>query len=116
MKMKRALCRWLCALLLLAQVSGCALFPKGQQVKRATAVPQPLLVGTITLVNTEQNFVLIDSTNSPGPLPDAALKTRGPDGAVAELKSGAIRRRPFTIADVVKGTPQVGDQVFQQPQ
>ena len=108
--------RSLLVVLLLTQFSGCALLPKGKPAKRATAVPQPLLVGTITLVNTEQNFVLIDSTNSPGPLPDAVLKTRGPDGAVAELKSGPVRRRPFTIADVVKGVPKVGDEVFQQPQ
>lgn len=108
--------RALFAVVLLAQFSGCALFPKGKQAKRATAVPQPLLIGTITLVNAEQKFVLIDSTNTPGPLPGAALKTRGADGAAAELKSGPIRRRPFAIADVVKGTPQVGDQVFQQPQ
>ncbi len=113
--MTRVLRRWLFAGLLLAPLAGCGLLPHGKTVKRATAVPQPLLVGTITLVNTEQHFVLIDSTNSPGPLPGAALKTRGPDGAVAELKSGAIRRRPFTIADVVKGAPQVGDQVFEQP-
>lgn len=114
--MTRALRRGRLAVLLLAPLAGCALQPHGKTVKRATAVPQPLLVGTITLVNTEQHFVLIDSTNSPGPQPDAALQTRGPDGAEAELKCGAIRRRPFAIADVVKGTPQVGDQVFQQPQ
>ena len=114
--MFRALRHLILVVLLLAHFPGCARLPKGKPVKRATAVPQPLLVGTITLVNAEQNFVLIDSTNSPGPLPDAVLKTRGPDGAVAELKSGPVRRRPFTIADVVKGEPKVGDEVFQQPQ
>ena len=108
------------ALLLLAQLSGCALLRGHKSAKRAApaapaAPPAPLLVGTITLVNDEQHFVLIDSTNSPSPLPDLALKTRGSSGETGELKAGVIRRRPFAIADVVKGTPQVGDQVFQQP-
>jgi hypothetical protein len=34
---------------------------------------------------------------------------------VAELKSSPIRRRPFAIADVIKGEPKVGDEVFQLP-
>lgn len=102
------------ALLLLVPLTGCGLWPRK---KSATPVgpPAPLLIGTITLVNTEQQFVLIDSTNSPGPLPDVTLQSHSSDGPVAELKSSAIRRRPFTIADIVKGTPKVGDQVFQPP-
>ena len=105
------------ALLLLTQLAGCALRLPHKQPKKAApaAPPAPLLVGTVTLVNDEQHFVLIDSTASPSPMPDVVLKTRGPGGETAELKAGAIRRRPFAIADVVKGTPKVGDQVFQQP-
>ena len=115
--MTRRLRRWVFALLLLAPLSGCALLRGRKSAKRAApaAPPAPLLVGTVTLVNEEQHFVIIDSTNSPSPLPDLALKTRGSSGETGELKAGAIRRRPFAIADVVKGTPQVGDQVFQQP-
>ncbi|MCE9609920.1 MAG: hypothetical protein K8R23_06895 [Chthoniobacter sp.] len=102
------------ALLLLTQLAGCGLLPRKKATKPA-APPAPVLVGTITLVNTEQHFVLIDSTSSSGPPPDVMLQSHAPDGPVAELKSSAIRRRPFTIADIVKGTPQVGDQVFQTP-
>ena len=76
---------------------------------------KPLLVGSITLVNTDGNFVLIDGGATPGPLPGAVLKTRTAAGESGELKAGDVRRRPFAIADIVKGTPQVGDQVFQQP-
>jgi hypothetical protein len=101
--------------LLAAHFFGCASSSKTKRAKRAVAVPQPMLVGTIMVVNAVQNFVLIDSTNSPGPLPDAALTTRSPDGAVAELKASPIRRRPFAIADVIKGEPKVGDEVFQLP-
>ncbi len=115
--MTRWLCRWLCAVLLLVQLSGCA--PrrprKPPKAPAPTPPPAPLLVGTVTLVNEEQHFVLIDSTTSSSPLPDVVLKTRGQGGETGELKAGAIHRRPFAIADLVKGTPKVGDQVFQQP-
>lgn len=85
-----------------------------RQAKRAIPVV-PILVGIITLVDEEGRFVLIDGGISPNPAPGAVLKSRPVSGEAAELKAVAIRKRPFAIADVVKGTPQVGDQVFQQP-
>ena len=103
------------AALLAAQISGCSLLrPHPKKANRAQ-VAKPLFVGTITLVNEDGHFVLIDSGMSPGPLPGAVLKCRTTAGESGELKAGDVRRRPFAIADVVKGTPRVGDQVFQQP-
>jgi hypothetical protein len=102
------------ALLIVTQLSGCALPRRRPKAKRATPAA-PLLVGTITLVNEDGHFVLIDSGMSPSPIPGAVLQSRAANGESGELKAGAIRRRPFAIADVIKGTPQVGDQVFQQP-
>ncbi len=102
-------------LLLAAQISGCTLLRPRPKKPKPAPVAKPLLVGTITLVNEDGHFVLIDSGASPGPMPGAVLKSRTPDGESGELKVGDVRRRPFAIADVVKGTPQVGDQVFQQP-
>lgn len=106
------------ALLLVAQLAGCALLrPRPKKAARATPA-KPLLVGTIRLVNEDGHFALIDSGMSPSPLPGAVLKSRaasGETGETGELKAGEVRRRPFAIADVVKGAPQVGDQVFQQP-
>lgn len=103
------------AALIAAQLSGCALLRP--RPKKAIRVPvaKPLLVGTITLVNEDGHFVLIDSGMSPGPMPGAVLKSSTSAGESGELKAGEVRRRPFAIADVIKGTPQVGDQVFQQP-
>lgn len=106
--------RLIFALLIVTQTSGCSLLrrrPKQQAAPR----PVPVLVGTITLVNEEGRFVLIDSGMNPGPWPGAVLKSHTASVESGELKAGAIRKRPFAIADVVKGTPQVGDQVFQQP-
>ena len=103
------------AALLAAQISGCTLLrPRPRKATRAP-VAKPLFVGTITLVNEDGHFVLIDSGMSPGPMPGAVLKSGTPAGESGELKAGEVRRRPFAIADVVKGTPQVGDRVFQQP-
>ena len=107
--------RCLFALLLAAQISGCAMFrPRPKKATLATHA-KPLLVGTIKLVNDDGHFALIDSGTSPGPLPGTVLTCRAASGETGELKAGEVRRRPFAIADVVKGTPQVGDQVFQQP-
>ncbi len=103
------------ALLLATQFSACALLrPRPKKAKRQPEA-QPFFVGTITVVNEDGHFVLIDSGASPGPMPGAVLKSRTPAGESGELKVGEIRRRPFAIADVLKGTPHVGDQVFQQP-
>ena len=103
------------ALLLATQISGCGLLFRGRKKATRAQAAKPLLVGTITLVNDDGHFVLIDSGMSPGPLPGAVLKCRTAVGESGELKAGDVRRRPFAIADVVKGTPRVGDQVFQQP-
>ncbi len=103
------------ALLLVTHLAGCALLrPRPKKTARDTSA-KPLLVGTIRLVNEDGHFALIDSGMSPSPLPGAMLKTRAASGDTGELKAGEIRRRPFAIADVVKGAPHVGDQVFQQP-
>ena len=104
------------AVLLAVQFSGCALVRSRPKKAIPVAPAKPQFVGTVSLVNDGGHFVLIDSGTSPGPLPGAVLKCRAASGGeTGELKAGEVRRRPFAIADVVKGTPQAGDQVFQQP-
>ncbi len=105
--------RLLTAVLCGGLLFGCAALRR-QQPKTAST-PVPLLVGTITLVNEEGRFALIDSGMNPSPEAGAVLKSRTAGAESGELKAGAIRKRPFAVADVIKGAPQVGDQVFQQP-
>ena len=108
--------RFIFAMLLAVQFSGCALVRSRPKKAIPVAPAKPQFVGTVSLVNDGGHFVLIDSGTSPGPLPGAVLKCRAASGGeTGELKAGEVRRRPFAIADVVKGTPQAGDQVFQQP-
>ncbi len=78
------------------------------------AVPtEPLLIGTVTLVNEMDHFVLIDTGTGPVPAKGTALKTFR-DGVVTGIVSvGDVTRRPFVIADISNGSPQKGDQVFQ---
>jgi hypothetical protein len=73
-----------------------------------------LFVGTVKLVNEEDHFILIDSGGQASPAAEAVLKVKVDGVETAELKASDIRRRPFAIADIVSGTPKVGDRVYQQ--
>jgi hypothetical protein len=104
-------------LLALFFVGGCGWGPFRAKERKAQdgsqKTPAPHMVGTITLVNEEERFVLIDNGSQPPPPSGAALKafTSGTESAV--LSVGSVRRRPFVIADIVKGAPKKGDEVFQ---
>jgi hypothetical protein len=92
---------------------GCALLHRTKRpVPRAVAVPQPLLVGKIALVNEAGHFVLVDNGTLPAPPSGVTLKTF--TGAVqsGELESGEVRRPPFLIADIRAGAPKKGDRVY----
>jgi hypothetical protein len=94
-----------------AHVSGCARFHH----KRATpaAMNGPRLVGTVTLVNDALRFVLVDVGTLYVPEPGAALKCFAGGQETAVLAVSPERKRPFITADIVKGTPHPGDQVFE---
>jgi hypothetical protein len=109
--------RLLSALLaVIVLLPGCGLlhWPHwGKKPPRAEA-KIPRLVGTVTMVSDEPTFVLIDNGSLPAPAAGTLLTINGPPGgAPVELKVTAIRKPPFVVADIVKGTPKKGDQVFQ---
>jgi hypothetical protein len=115
----RAVIHALLATALLLSLTGCGLLGKRAREKRkareAAAVRPavPLRIGTITLVNEEEQFVLIDNGNSPTPPTGTALKSFTGTAESGVLSVGSVRRTPFVIADIVKGTPRKGDVVFQ---
>ena len=87
--------------------SGCAVGHK-----RVEHLPEPHLVGKITLVNQASGFALIDSGETPGA--GTLLKAVSLDGKqTALLNVSAEQKKPFIIADIVKGAPHAGEQVFQ---
>jgi hypothetical protein len=108
------------AVSLAVTMGGCAILKKlhlpGRHRKkppRAEAVAKPQLVGTITLVNQDTRFVLIDLGSAAVPRAGTALKAMSGGVETGVVTVGEIRKRPFAVADIVSGTPKRGDQVFQ---
>ncbi len=114
------LCRLLVVSLALLLLPGCSVLDHFQKKRRAAAQKKaaqqpkvPQLVGTIVLVSVDGNFVLIDNESRPSPAMGALVRSQPGGAAASELRVTEIRRRPFVIADIVSGSPQKGDPVFQ---
>jgi hypothetical protein len=112
---------FLALVLALAGVTGgCSILKKihlpGRHAKKekpAAGPPKPQFAGTITLVNEDAHFVLIDVGTSSVPRSGTALKSMSGGVETGVLAVGDVRRRPFAVADIVSGAPKRGDQVFQ---
>lgn len=101
---------------------GCALWPFGQGKRRATEEARlralrhaPQMIGTVTLVNEDGGFALIDNEGKFSPPLGTIVKTQTADEQSGELRLTDIRKRPFIIADIVKGGPKRGDRVIYTP-
>jgi hypothetical protein len=81
----------------------------GVRVEKATV---PERVGEVVLFNEDARFVLIDLATGNPPESGTALKVMRGHEEVGVVTVGDVRRRPFVVADVVKGEPQKGDVVF----
>lgn len=76
-----------------------------------------MAVGTVTLVNEEGKFVLVDNGALPVPPVGGVLKCypAAASEPSAELVATDVRKRPFTIADIREGVPRKGDRVVYIP-
>jgi len=99
---------------------GCATlkkirFPWRKKPKAILAeTPRPQFMGTIVLVNEDARFVLIDVGNAPVvPRSGTALKSMAGETETGVVTVGDVRRRPFAVADIVRGEPQKGDRLFE---
>jgi hypothetical protein len=109
------------ALLMICLFPGCAAWDRlFKHKKKSAAIPQSekipkpkQLIGTITLVNTDIAYALIDNGSQPSPAAGTKVECRSPDGTIAQLRVTEIRKRPFIVADIVSGTPHKGDEVYQ---
>lgn len=98
----------LCCLLCMVLATACA-----HRQKRPQPV-QHVLIGTIAAVNEADGFVLIDTGSSFGiPMKGQALKSFSDGRESGVLTVSPEHKPPFLIADIVTGTPQKGDQVYQ---
>ena len=96
---------------------GCvhlSLWPwKKKKPPRATLITHQL-VGTVILVNEESSFVVIDCSPFRGPAVGTVLHGNAGEGTTpAELRVTQIQKPPFAIADIIKGLPKKGGQIFQ---
>ena len=73
--------------------------------------PAPRRVGSIASVNDQLHFVLIDVGSLYSPSPGTALKSFSAGQETGVLAVNPEKQRPFIVADIVKGTPKVGDDV-----
>jgi hypothetical protein len=100
--------------------AGCATMKKLHFLPQQTSKPEekapaptPRRVGTVTLVNEADHFVLIDTATAPAPETGTALKTFTGDVESGVVTVGSVARRPFVVADIVSGAPRKGDAVFE---
>lgn len=74
---------------------------------------EPRLAGHIVMVNSDAKFVLIESDVWTAPPEGTALKCMRYGAETAILTISPERRGTYIVADIVKGSPQRGDEVFQ---
>jgi len=108
--------RIISSILALLSLSGCATFSHKKHAPVAAEGEvqiRPTYVGSVTLVNEELRFVLIEASPLALPEPGQALKclSNGEESAIVTVS--AERHRPFFSADIVKGEPHKGDEVYQ---
>jgi hypothetical protein len=92
--------------------TSCAALRKKEKPPAPPLARQPAFVGTISLVNPESQFVLIDNGLLPTPPEGMVMKSYTNGAESAELIISNARRRPFAIANIRQGAPQKGDRVY----
>jgi hypothetical protein len=71
------------------------------------------IIGSIAYVDEARGFVLIDVGGIYLPQPGIALKSYAQSNETAVLTVSPEQKRPFITADIVKGLPQKGDDVYE---
>lgn len=79
-------------------------------VEKAAEDWRPRL-GKVALVDEKAGFVLLDIGTAPAPAAGIGLRSYSANGSSSELTVSAFQRRPFLIANIVKGHPVQGDPV-----
>jgi len=116
--------RLLIAVLCSTSLCGCLSVPWGKPpAPRPTVLSfppasdgtkhEPKLVGHVAMVNTVGNFVLLECDAYAAPSAGTAVKCIRYGAESAILNVGAERRSAMVVADIVKGTPARGDEVYQ---
>lgn len=100
----------LTALTLIGALPACA-FKKKQSETPAISAPKQL--GTVRMVNSPEQFALIETTAPVAP--GRILRSRNDLAESATLRATPHRDHPFLIADIIEGTPAPGDRITIAP-
>lgn len=79
--------------------------------KPPTAMPVDW-AGTIRMVNTPENFVLIESESATAVIPGEKYLSVQDGRETGILLMTALKAHPFLIADIVSGHPSTGDKIY----
>jgi hypothetical protein len=113
--MFRSVIRAVAIVVFTTQIAGCGWMHFGRR-RMADAKPAgPLMVGRVSLVNEDERFALIEADLVQPPAAGTMLRIAPASGAPVELRATGVRRRPFFVADLVRGIPAKGDAVIQLP-
>lgn len=85
------------------------IFPKKR--KPPTASP-PQWTGVIRMVNSAENFVLVESNAMSSAIPGETYLSVGRGVETASLRMTSLRNPPFLIADILTGNPSPGDKIY----
>lgn len=87
------------------------LFPN-KSPKKPRKATQPIWMGTVSLVNLEHSYALIDSNTLYAAIPGKSIFAVSPTRETARMRISAEKNPPFFIADIISGTPEVGNRVY----
>lgn len=87
------------------------LFPKKKAPPQA--VP-PARIGTISFIDEENGFVLVDAETLAGALPGEPLVCIANQSETGMLRMSSLRNPPFIVADIISGKPRKGDLVYKR--
>jgi len=68
--------------------------------------------GTIQLVNTAENFVLIESESATPVIPGEKYLSVQDGRESGTLRMTSLKAHPFLIADIESGNPSTGDKIY----
>jgi len=68
--------------------------------------------GTIRMVNTAENFVLVESESASPVIPGEKYLSVQDGRETGALLMTALKAHPFLIADIVSGQPSTGDKIY----
>lgn len=101
---------------LVGKAAKMGMFDKQLEKAKGKGTGKAKLIGTIEMVNPEQNYVLINCTQRLNIPAGTEIVAQGADGTKATLKVTPEHKGNYITADITEGEPKVQDLVLYQLQ